>query len=231
MSSTDSYFVKGFLIIPKLISLNECQELAQLVDGSIGVGAGSRKLLENTIIYNLAMDLIVREPLSELLNLSNTPISCTLFDKTVDRNWHVPFHRDEYIQFESPVISSRYIDWTVKEGVNCAKPDWDILQQLVAVRLSLDDNNLENGPLRLIPGSHVWRSDREYTPTDEIYYSCMNAGDVLVMSPLTLHSSSKILSNNRRRVLHFVFGPSLLPDGACFLKYGAPNESLHWTAK
>ena len=155
MSSSDSYFANGFLIIPKLFSQNKCQELAQFVDCSSGVGAGSRKLLENTTIYNLAIDLIAREPLSELLKLSNAPISCTLFDKTIDRNWHVPFHCDEYIQFESPVISSRYTDWTVKEGVNCAKADWDILQKLVAVRLSLDDNNLENGPLRLIPGSHV----------------------------------------------------------------------------
>jgi hypothetical protein len=38
-------------------------------------------------------------------------------------------------------------------------------------------------------------------------------GDVVCMRPLALHSSSKATGSSRRRVLHFVFGPSTLPDG------------------
>ena len=38
-------------------------------------------------------------------------------------------------------------------------------------------------------------------------------GDVLAMRPLLLHASSKALVPSFRRVLHFVFGPPVLPRG------------------
>ena len=36
-------------------------------------------------------------------------------------------------------------------------------------------------------------------------------GGAMVMKPLLLHASSKASIDNRRRVLHFVFGPASLP--------------------
>jgi len=43
------------------------------------------------------------------------------------------------------------------------------------------------------------------------------------MLSLPLHASSKILANNRRRVLHFVFAPSIPPDG---LRWSSAGRSL-----
>ena len=38
-------------------------------------------------------------------------------------------------------------------------------------------------------------------------------GDALLMRPLVLHASSKSSGSSLRRVLHFVFGPEVLPYG------------------
>ncbi len=48
-----------------------------------------------------------------------------------------------------------------------------------------------------------------------IYSSGIPAAQVeaLIMKPLILHASSKSSSDERRRVLHFVFGPRTLPLG------------------
>lgn len=38
-------------------------------------------------------------------------------------------------------------------------------------------------------------------------------GRAMLMRPLLLHASSKVVSDAPRRVLHFVFGPRSLPEG------------------
>ena len=98
------------------------------------------------------------------------------------------------------------------------QPPVEVLEQLVAVRLHLDDCGESDGPLRLVPGSHrlgvvdpqqalVERDARGQTTCTAL------AGDALVMRPLALHASSKSSGTSRRRVLHVVYGPARLPEG------------------
>jgi ectoine hydroxylase-related dioxygenase (phytanoyl-CoA dioxygenase family) len=93
-----------------------------------------------------------------------------------------------------------------------------VLQQMLAVRVHLDDCGVEDGPLRVVPGSHTRGiiADNEAIAlriagreTD-----CVAArGAALVLRPLLLHASSKGSGKGRRRVLHFVYGPRELPFG------------------
>lgn len=88
----------------------------------------------------------------------------------------------------------------------------------MAVRVHLEDCGPDDGPLRVVPGSHAMgvidsaealqlRDEQEEVP-------CPAAqGAALVMRPLLLHASSKASGSSRRRVLHFLFGPAQLPYG------------------
>ena len=49
-------------------------------------------------------------------------------------------------------------------------------------------------------------------PVGEVHVSVPRGGAML-MRPLLLHASSKILAHTPRRVLHFVFAPAIPPDG------------------
>ena len=84
-------------------------------------------------------------------------------------------------------------------------------ESLMAVRLHLDDCGPWNGPLKVVPGSHGSISTRPETRDTRL--CVVSRGDALVMKPLLLHASSKAAVPNRRRVLHFLFGPSRLPLG------------------
>jgi ectoine hydroxylase-related dioxygenase (phytanoyl-CoA dioxygenase family) len=106
----------------------------------------------------------------------------------------------------------------VKEGLLYVQPPQSVLAQLLAVRIHLEASREEDGPLRVIPGSHKLGvtspeaavAARKAGP--EI--TCVvNPGAALVMRPLVLHSSSKATGTSKRRVLHFLFGPSNLPFG------------------
>jgi ectoine hydroxylase-related dioxygenase (phytanoyl-CoA dioxygenase family) len=97
-------------------------------------------------------------------------------------------------------------------------PPVTALEQLVAVRVHIDDCPEESGVLRVVPKSHLQgRLSRELTEELRSQHGEMAGpvarGGALVMRPLILHASSKATSLASRRVLHFVFGPPRLPLG------------------
>jgi ectoine hydroxylase-related dioxygenase (phytanoyl-CoA dioxygenase family) len=109
--------------------------------------------------------------------------------------------------------------WSVKEGVHYAHAPASALEQVVALRIHLDDSTSENGPLRVLPGTHTLGvlTDEEIhdlsTKIAEI--ECLvGRGGVLAMRPLMVHASSKAQSEMPRRVLHIEYArSSALSDG------------------
>ncbi len=92
-------------------------------------------------------------------------------------------------------------------------PSW-ALAHVLALRLHLDASGSENGPLRIIPGSHaagVLTDDEVfYVSRSQEHVDCLlPRGGVLVMRPLLIHSSSKARSDAPRRVLHIEYADSL----------------------
>jgi ectoine hydroxylase-related dioxygenase (phytanoyl-CoA dioxygenase family) len=83
---------------------------------------------------------------------------------------------------------------------------------MVTVRIHLDPTGQENGALRVIAGSHLHgrlspESIAELTAGGAYTCDCQ-PGDVLLMSPLILHSSKRSARPDRRRILHFEYAPT-----------------------
>src|ERR1700674_319414 len=79
------------------------------------------------------------------------------------------------------------------------------LSRVVALRLHFDDSRKDNGPLRVLPGTHALgvlsevdteRLVREIPPVDCLVPS----GGIIAMCPLILHASSKTETDHPRRV-------------------------------
>jgi ectoine hydroxylase-related dioxygenase (phytanoyl-CoA dioxygenase family) len=109
--------------------------------------------------------------------------------------------------------------WSVKEGVICAHAPASALEQVLAVRVHLDGSTSENGPLRVLPGTHnqgVLTDDAIHDFAQNISpVECLaSAGDILLMRPLVVHASSKVRSTAPRRVLHLEYAANRFsPDG------------------
>jgi len=134
------------------------------------------------------------------------------------KSWLVALHQDLSISVKARVDGPECSGWSEKEGQVYVQPPVSVLEQLVAVRVHLDECSIESGALRVVPKSHVeGRLNKEQaealrSQNGEVVVSVVRGG-VLVMRPLLLHASSKATSLNPRRVLHFVFGPPALPLG------------------
>ena len=162
---------------------------------------------------------IARDPrISGMLPHEATAVQCTLFTKSTETNWAVPLHQDLSVPVARHVETSGWSTWSEKEGQTFVQPPLSLLQEMLAIRLHIDACDANNGALRVIPGSHqlgrLNSTDvhREHQRRGEIVVSVPRGGAML-MRPLLLHASSRASADAPRRVLHFLFGPSALPDG------------------
>ena len=148
------------------------------------------------------------------LGATAVPFRATLFEKSGYANWLVVWHQDTALPVCSRFDAPDWGAWSMKAGVNYAHaPTW-ALQRVLALRLHLDASTEENGPLRVVPGSHrpgvlSDESVSDYVRCHEAVNCVVSKGGVLSMRPLLIHSSSKALTADPRRVLHIEYADQL----------------------
>jgi len=217
---------EGFEVIPYVLTESECRVTCAQV-GSCGIArAGARNLLPYPWCRELAQRLLRHFGIARRLPPEALAVQCTLFDKSVQRNWHVTPHQDLSVPVREWVDSDACRGWSHKDGMVFVQPPIDVLEGLLAARLHLDDCAAANGALRVVPGSH--RHGRlnakgiEALRTSHGELVCtVPRGGVMLMRPLLLHASSRTLGSGPRRVLHFVFGGAALPAGLSWAVDGA----------
>jgi hypothetical protein len=93
-----------------------------------------------------------------------------------------------------------------------------VLAHMLTLRVHLDDCGQNNGPLRVLPGSHrhgFLSSDevKQWIATTEGVTCIARRGDVLAMRPLLMHASSRADAASHRRVIHLEYAGGPLPGG------------------
>jgi len=208
----------GFALVRQVLTDTECDRLAAEVRRSASVSGGTRSLLENAWCQLLAVRLREHALLAPLLQPNYVAVQCTYFEKSASRNWLVPVHQDLSIPVAEHIEHPSLRGWSEKEGALFVQAPDSVLEQLLALRVHLDDCSENDGPLRVVPGTHALGTleaqaavaARRSKPE---FVCAAPRGSVLAMRPLLLHSSSKATGAGLRRVLHFLFGPKDLPLG------------------
>ncbi|MES2016855.1 MAG: phytanoyl-CoA dioxygenase family protein [Pseudomonadota bacterium] len=204
--------------MPAVLSDDECATAASQVQLAGPGSGGTRCLLSQPWCVALAAHLRAHSALSGLIAPESVAVQCNYFEKSTDRNWLVPIHQDLSIPVAARVLDPALRGWSEKEGMLFVRAPLEVLEQLVAVRIHLDDCGADDGPLRVVPGSHrlgvIAPVDAGVLREAAGETVCLaQMGAALVLRPLLLHASSKGKGNGRRRILHFVFGPRELPYG------------------
>lgn len=127
------------------------------------------------------------------------------------------WHQDCFIGVSRKIELDGWGPWSTKLGVPHVRPPVNVLNNMLTVRIHLDDCGAENGPLRVLRSSHKAGilSDAELdalTKHGETVLA-VDRGDAILMRPLIVHASSAARSPNSRRVIHIEFAPGDLPGG------------------
>ena len=206
----------GFWIEEDVLSRQECDSLVEALSGNLaGRGrAGARHLMKHPAAAEVARDARLLRIARRALGAQAAPYRATLFEKSGRANWLVVWHQDTALPLASRFDSPEWGPWSKKAGILYAHaPAW-ALSRVLALRLHLDASTAENGPLRVIPGSHAAGvlSDEQVLSIarrQECVGCHVSRGGVLAMRPLLIHSSSKARADAPRRVLHIEYADSL----------------------
>lgn len=221
MIKPPDHITSGFEIVPAVLDKDDIADVAASLEeeGLERSRAGARHLMRHPIVQQVARDPRLVALASRFLGPSAIPFRATLFDKSPDHNWLVVWHQDTALPLRERRDVSGWGPWSVKAGITYAHAPAAALSHVIALRLHIDDSGADNGPLRVLPGTHARgvMSDAEVAllARDVHAVDCVcPAGGVVAMRPLLVHASSKAETDQRRRVLHIEYADSLrLDDG------------------
>lgn len=217
----------GFEILTDFFPPEKCEVLADQLSAlqqrqreNAGNRLGGLRNLLQVMpeVSELAKSSSFKSVLKDRLGETVFPVRALFFDKTPDANWSVAWHQDLSIAVAERIETPGFEAWSVKEGVVHVQPPCEVLENMVTVRLHLDDCTADNGPLKVIPGSHLKGKLRtsqiaDWTRQNKASICEVPKGGALLMRPLLLHSSSPARLPLHRRVLHIEFASVNLPNG------------------
>jgi ectoine hydroxylase-related dioxygenase (phytanoyl-CoA dioxygenase family) len=204
----------GFAVIPVCLDEATVELLSAQFDDT---HHPERNLLSVPSVRTLATSERVREIMETFLGPECFAVRGIFFNKTRTSNWKVVWHQDLTIAVRERKDIDGFGPWTMKAGVLHVQPPPEVMSGMLAIRLHLDESGCDNGPLRVIPGSHCGgrlSAERISTLNKEESVTCsVPRGGALVMRPLLLHASSACTIPKSRRVIHLEFAAAELPQG------------------
>lgn len=206
----------GYALYQAVLDTAEVRSLLAQIEAQsiLRSRAGARHVLGCAPVAAVARDPRLLEIASGWLDAPALPFKATLFDKNPGSNWLVAWHQDTALPLAAQVANREWGPWSSKDGIHYAHAPAIALQRVIALRLHLDDSSTDNGPLRVLPGSHelgvltdaqVLEHSRHVVPR----HCCLQAGGVIAMRPLIIHASSKCTGSRPRRVLHIEYAASM----------------------
>jgi Phytanoyl-CoA dioxygenase (PhyH) len=218
----------GFAVVPEVVDLETIDALVMAIDNAgpldtmlrrEGDVFGMRDLLRAIPeVRKLAGSPALLDLVESVLGPGAFAVRGLLFDKTTAANWSVPWHQDLTIAVRRRVDAPGFGPWNVKAGIPHVRPPVAVLEGMLTLRVHLDDCDQGQGPLRVLPGSHLQgrmgaEATRDRLEREPAVSCLVPRGGVVMMKPLLLHASSAATEPRRRRVIHLEYAITPLPEG------------------
>jgi ectoine hydroxylase-related dioxygenase (phytanoyl-CoA dioxygenase family) len=211
----------GCCVVPNLADEAQIGGLLASIEPRLATGRSThalRNLHDVPRVAEFASSARIRDIVERVLGIGARMVRGIYFDKTPDANWKVAWHQDLSIAVREQRDVAGFGPWSRKEGVVHVQPPPHVLENMLTLRLHLDDCGEESGPLRVIPGSHaagiLTDAEIERRVRDGPQRVCtVPRGGAVLMRPLILHGSSPATHPAHRRVIHLEFAAGALPSG------------------
>jgi len=225
MKQTEDFIENGFAVINNVYSPDEVTEILNVIEAAN----------KDNVTFRISNDLFaIRQFLKEVPSVTKLVfndkfisvlknlfgdkffvVKSIYFDKPKSSNWYVSYHQDLTISVDKKIEVEGFGFWTTKHNQFSVQPTLEILQNIITIRIHLDDTNENNGALKVISKSHqqgIYRPETiDWTIEKEV--SCnVEKGGIMLMKPLLLHSSGRTIDNRQRRVIHIEFANIELPN-------------------
>lgn len=216
----EAFTQQGFIRLANFISAPWLEKITQAMlnlapSDSAGVRSINKKV--PIIAAYLSSDEFTQQA-ARFIPAQAQLVRALWFDKTPQTNWYVSWHQDKTVAVSQRFDDPHWHTWTIKDGINHVQPPLAVLNNMYTLRIHLDDTDMDNGCLQVIPGSHLWGilpsgQIPEILEQHKTFACAAQKGDALLMRPHLLHASNKSLLPAHRRVLHLELSTWQLPEG------------------
>ena len=226
MTYCEQIETNGFAIVEDVITMESVssfiEALSPLQEEVAQVSGGIRNLMRrSSAVAELAQSDAIRSLVTPILGPKIFPVRAIFFDKTPEANWKIPWHQDVTVAVKERKDCEGYGPWSVKAGVTHVQPPAAISEQMLSVRIHLDNCPASNGALRVIPGTHrlgkLRHAETDAVVAEKEPATCeVRAAGALIMRPLLLHASSESDTTKalqHRRVIHLDYAAISLSCG------------------
>jgi ectoine hydroxylase-related dioxygenase (phytanoyl-CoA dioxygenase family) len=213
MRGVDDLEGDGYALADVVLADHQCAHIAASLPALIGATRGG---VRNLIGHPTVAALLSHERLGRYLwsavGRDLVAVKATLFDKTDEANWRAQWHQDRTIAVKEKLHVAGFGPWSTKAGFLHVEAPEAVLAQMLAIRIHLDPCGADNGPLRVLPGSHRLgklsaEQIEEVAARTAVAELHVPQGGLLLMRPLLVHSSPAASAPAHRRVLHIEFAP------------------------
>ena len=213
MRAVEDLETDGYAIADFVLADHQCAHIASSLPAVVGAARGGvRNLIGHPTVVALLSHQRLGRYLWSVTGRDLVAVKATLFDKTGETNWRMQWHQDRTIAVKERLDVAGFGPWSTKSGALHVEAPREVLAQMLAIRIHLDACGPDNGPLRVIPASHLLGKLKE-AELERVVANTASAelhvpqGALLLMRPLLIHSSPAALSPVHRRVLHIEFAP------------------------
>ncbi len=209
--------IQGYQIKKAIYTESEIQEILQILsEKKVAKKFGVRRfLVDNSALLPIILNDNLRQIIQSFSDKALI-IKSIYFDKPPNANWIVNWHQDLTINVNGKIKQEAFKNWRVLKARTVVQPPLEILENIVTVRIHLDECRLENGALQVVPKSHlngILKVENIELLNQKAIICEANQGDILLMKPLILHASKRVQNNSNRRVIHIEFCDKELPIG------------------
>lgn len=225
----------GFSVVNGIYSTEEVREILTVIENADPTKETVRKSTDlfairqclkeipdlTPHVFNTRLKLLIHEVMGD----NYFVVKSIYFDKPETANWYVAYHQDLTISVDKKIELKDFGPWTTKHHQFAVQPPTELLENITTIRIHLDDTDENNGALRVVPQSHlkkIYRPKTIHWEVEQEVCCSVKQGGVMLMKPLTLHSSGRTTNGKKRRVLHIEFSNRELPDELQW------SERLNW---
>ncbi|HET7437019.1 MAG TPA: phytanoyl-CoA dioxygenase family protein [Thermoanaerobaculia bacterium] len=204
--------INGFAVAEIALTANQCDHIAASLPTVAAGHGGIRNLLTHPTVSQFLHHPAFGQYIWSLVGRDLVAVNATLFERTAQSSRRAEWHQDRFVSVKERLSVRGYGEWTAKAGIVRVEAPAEVLAQMLAVRIHIDDR-VDDGSLRAIAGSHLeGKLDAaqiaKMVATSEAENLSAARGQIVLMRPLLVHSSPAVLPAQRRRVIHIELAPS-----------------------
>lgn len=178
-------------------------------------GKPGERISQNCKYHEFTRDTLFVQGLDSILS-SPKPVRIVGFNKTITDNWAISWHQDRVIAVKERADNIGFSNWSCKSKVWHCEPPTVFLENMLFVRIHLDQVDETNGAMKIALRSHKFgkvSSNRilELIEDCEKETCAAQRGDVLIMKMLLIHCSESSTSKRQRRALRIDYSNFELP--------------------